>query len=78
MATIERAVRCGVVAALVSVVDRLCDAPLGELLDTLPMSETTVCTLPYGTEHVGEALDRINACELMIEPNSRCWPDTQR
>ncbi len=56
-------VRCGVTAALLSVVDRLYDAPLGELLDELPMSETTARALLYGTGRVGEALDVIRACE---------------
>ena len=42
-------VRSGVTAALLSVVDRLYDAPLGDLLDELPMSDATVRALLHGT-----------------------------
>lgn len=53
----------GVTAALLSVVDRLYDAPLADLLDELPMSDTTTRALLYGTGRVGEALDVVRACE---------------
>jgi EAL and modified HD-GYP domain-containing signal transduction protein len=53
----------GVTAALLSVVDRLYDAPLADLLDELPMSDTTTRALLYGTGRVGEAIDVVRACE---------------
>lgn len=56
-------VRRGVTAALLSVVDRLYDAPLGDLLDELPMSDATARALLQGAGRVGEALDVIRACE---------------
>lgn len=56
-------VRSGVTAALLSVVDRLYDAPLADLLDELPMSEATTRALLHGTGRVGETLDVIRACE---------------
>ncbi len=56
-------VRCGVTAAVLSVVDRLYEASLGELLDELPMSDVVVDALLYGTGPVGEALDVARACE---------------
>ncbi len=56
-------VRCGVTVALLSVVDRLYDAPLGDLLDELPMSDPTVRALLHGAGRVGEALDVVRACE---------------
>lgn len=56
-------VRCGVTAALLSVVDRLYHAPLDELLDELPMSDLTVRAVLHGAGAVGEALDIARACE---------------
>ena len=56
-------VRSGVTAALLSVVDRLYDAPLADLLDELPMSDSTTRALLHGTGRVGEALDVVRACE---------------
>ncbi len=56
-------VRCGVTAALLSVVDRLYAAPLGELLDELPMSDVVIQALLHGAGRVGEALDVVRACE---------------
>ncbi|HUV18979.1 MAG TPA: HDOD domain-containing protein, partial [Ilumatobacteraceae bacterium] len=56
-------VRCGVTAALLSVVDRLYEAPLGELLGELPMSDTTIRAVLHGGGRVGEALDMVRACE---------------
>ena len=56
-------VRTGVTAALLSVVDRLYDTPLGDLLDELPMSDATVRSLLHGAGRVGEALEMIQACE---------------
>ena len=56
-------VRCGVTAALLSVVDRLYGAPLGELLDELPMSDTTIHAMLDGTGPIGRALDIARACE---------------
>ncbi len=56
-------VRGGVTAALLSVVDRLYDAPIADLLAELPMSDTTTSALLYGTGRVGEALDVVRACE---------------
>ena len=53
----------GVTAALLSVVDRLYDTPLADLLDELPMSDTTTRALLYGTGRVGEAIDVVRACE---------------
>lgn len=56
-------VHSGVTAALLSVVDRLYDAPLADLLDELPMSDTTTRALLHGIGRVGEALDVVRACE---------------
>jgi EAL and modified HD-GYP domain-containing signal transduction protein len=56
-------VRSGVTAALLSVVDRLYDDSLGELIGELPMSESTVRAVLYGAGPVGEALDLVRACE---------------
>lgn len=56
-------VRCGVTAALLSVVDRLYHAPLDELLDELPMSDLTIRAVLHGAGAVGEALDMARACE---------------
>jgi EAL and modified HD-GYP domain-containing signal transduction protein len=56
-------VRSGVTAALLSVVDRVYDANLADLLDELPMSDTTTRALLHGTGRVGEALDVVRACE---------------
>jgi EAL and modified HD-GYP domain-containing signal transduction protein len=56
-------VRSGVTAALLSVTDRLYGAPLGELLDELPMSDTTVHAMLHGAGPVGEALDVARGCE---------------
>ncbi len=56
-------VRCGVTAALLSVVDRLYHAPLSELLDELPMSDLTIRAVLHGAGPVGEALDLARACE---------------
>jgi EAL and modified HD-GYP domain-containing signal transduction protein len=56
-------VSCGVTAALLSVVDRIYDAPLGELLLELPMSEATSRAVLRGSGRVGEALDIVRACE---------------
>jgi EAL and modified HD-GYP domain-containing signal transduction protein len=55
--------RSGVTAALLSVVDRLYDTPLADLLAELPMSDTTTRALLHGTGRVGEALDVVRACE---------------
>jgi len=55
--------RSGVTAALLSVTDRLYQAPLRELLDELPMSDTTVHAMLHGAGPVGEALDIARACE---------------
>jgi EAL and modified HD-GYP domain-containing signal transduction protein len=64
----------GVTAALLSVVDRLYDAPLADLLDELPMSDTTTRALLYGSGRVGEAIDVVRACErgdrALIEASS--------
>jgi c-di-GMP phosphodiesterase len=56
-------VGCGVTAAVLSVVDRLYDASLGELLDELPMSDAVIRALLNGAGRVGEALDVVRACE---------------
>lgn len=56
-------VRFGVTAALLSVVDRLYGAPLGELLDELPMSDVTIQAVLHGVGPVGRALDIVRACE---------------
>jgi EAL and modified HD-GYP domain-containing signal transduction protein len=56
-------VRFGVTAGLLSVVDRLYDAPLAELLDELPMSDVAIRALLHGAGRVGEALDVVRACE---------------
>jgi c-di-GMP-related signal transduction protein len=56
-------VRSGVTAALLSVVDRLYEAPLADLLAELPMSDTTTRALLHGTGRVGEALEVVRACE---------------
>ena len=56
-------VRFGVTAALLSVVDRLYGAPLGDLLDELPMSEASVDAVLHGIGPVGHALDVVRACE---------------
>lgn len=56
-------VRPGVTAALLSVVDRLYDTSLQDLLDELPMSDATTRALLYGAGPVGEALDIVRACE---------------
>ena len=56
-------VRCGVTVALLSVVDRLYETPLADLLDELPMSDVTTRALLHGAGPVGEALDVIRACE---------------
>ncbi len=56
-------VRCGVTAALLSVVDRIYDAPLGDLLGELPMSDATSRAVLHGGGRVGEALDIVRACE---------------
>ncbi len=56
-------VRCGVTAALLSVVDRLYHAPLSELLDELPLSDLTIRAVLDGAGAVGEALDVARACE---------------
>lgn len=56
-------VRCGVTAALLSVVDRIYHAPLDELLDELPMSDLTIRAVLNGIGAVGEALDIARACE---------------
>ena len=55
--------RSGVTAALLSVVDRLYDTPLADLLAELPMSDTTTRALLHGTGRVGEALEVVRACE---------------
>ncbi len=55
--------RCGVTAALLSVVDRLYEAPIGELLDELPMSDDMVRAILHGAGPVGAALDIARACE---------------
>jgi EAL and modified HD-GYP domain-containing signal transduction protein len=56
-------VRSGVTAALLSVVDRLYDDSLGELIGELPMSESTARAVLHGAGPVGEALDLVRACE---------------
>jgi EAL and modified HD-GYP domain-containing signal transduction protein len=56
-------VRSGVTAALLSVVDRLYETPLADLLAELPMSDTTTRALLHGTGRVGEALEVVRACE---------------
>jgi len=56
-------VRCGVTAALLSVADHLYDAPIGELLDELPVGDATIGAVLHGTGPVGEALDMARACE---------------
>ncbi len=56
-------VRCGVTAALLSVIDRLYEAPIGDLLDELPMSDDMVRAVLHGGGPVGEALDIARACE---------------
>jgi c-di-GMP phosphodiesterase len=56
-------VRFGVTAGLLSVVDRLYDAPLGELIDELPMSDVAIRAVLHGAGRVGEALDVVRACE---------------
>ena len=56
-------VRSGITAALLSVVDRLYDAPLADLLAELPVSDTTTGALLHGTGRIGEALDVVRACE---------------
>ena len=53
----------GVTASLLSVVDRLYQAPLGELLGELPMSDAAIRALLHGAGRVGEALDMVRACE---------------
>jgi c-di-GMP-related signal transduction protein len=56
-------VRCGVTAAVLSVVDRLYDTSLGELLDELPVSDAVTRALLHGAGRVGEAVDVVRACE---------------
>jgi EAL and modified HD-GYP domain-containing signal transduction protein len=56
-------VRPGVTAALLSVVDRLYDDSLGELIGELPMSDSTVRAVLHGAGPVGRALDVARACE---------------
>ena len=56
-------VRSGVTAALLSVTDLLHDAPLGDLLDELPMSDEMVRAVLHGAGPVGAALDVARACE---------------
>jgi EAL and modified HD-GYP domain-containing signal transduction protein len=56
-------VRCGVTAALLSVVDRLYRTPLAELLDELPISDAMADAMLHGVGPVGHALDLVRACE---------------
>lgn len=56
-------VRCGVTAALLSVVDRLYDAALADLLGELPLSDDLVGAVLHGSGAVGQALDVVRACE---------------
>ncbi len=56
-------VRFGVTTGLLSVVDRLYEAPLAELLGELPMSDVAIRALLHGAGPVGEALDIVRACE---------------
>jgi EAL and modified HD-GYP domain-containing signal transduction protein len=56
-------VRCGVTAGLLSVVDRLYDAALADLLGELPVSDVLVGAVLHGTGVVGRALDVVRACE---------------
>jgi EAL and modified HD-GYP domain-containing signal transduction protein len=65
-------VRPGVTAALLSVIDRLYDDSLGELIGELPMSDSTVRALLHGAGPVGRALDVARACEQ----DDRAWLET--
>ena len=56
-------VRFGVTAALLSVVDRLYGAPLGHLIDELPMTDMAIRAILHGEGRVGAALDLVRACE---------------
>jgi EAL and modified HD-GYP domain-containing signal transduction protein len=56
-------VRSGATAALLSVVDRLYDDSLSELIGELPMSDSIVRAVLHGAGPVGRALDVARACE---------------
>jgi EAL and modified HD-GYP domain-containing signal transduction protein len=56
-------VRCGVTAALLSVVDRLYDTPLAEVLDELPLDDVIVRAMLHGAGPIGAALDIARSCE---------------
>jgi EAL and modified HD-GYP domain-containing signal transduction protein len=62
-------VRCGVTAALLSVIDRLYDTSLTALLDELPLSDAAVRAMLHGAGPVGEAIDIVRACEQA----NRAW-----
>ena len=53
----------GVMAALLSVCDRMYDAPLGDLLDELPIAAEIGEAIVAGHGTVGRTLDIIRACE---------------
>ena len=53
----------GVMAALLSVSDRMYDAPMGELLDELPLADEIAGAIVGGHGTVGRTLDIIRACE---------------
>ena len=50
-------------AALLSVSDRMYDAPIGELLDELPLADEVAGAIVGGHGTVGRTLDIIRACE---------------
>ena len=53
----------GVMAALLSVSDRMYDSPLGGLLGELPLAEDVAAAIVGGHGTVGRTLDIIRACE---------------
>ena len=52
-----------VMAALLSVIDRMYHAPLGDLLDELPLADEVVAAIVGGHGTAGRTLDIIRACE---------------
>ena len=52
-----------VMAALLSVIDRMYHAPLGDLLDELPLADEVATAIVGGHGTAGRTLDIIRACE---------------
>jgi EAL and modified HD-GYP domain-containing signal transduction protein len=53
----------GVLAALLSVSDRMYAAPLGDVLEELPLQQELTSAILFGHGSVGRTLDIIRACE---------------